>query len=532
MQGEVHGFGAGISTVPATRPSFEAGVPDALKLEDSFYRELDRSCTHWFRLFSGESRMMQDEHLLFVTGRLAERGLNRVLKKLSQKIGFRYEVQVMPISVAALLTTQWVLPRIRLSPDIQRVVLPGYCRGDLEELSLALGVPVVLGPKDLRKLPEFFGQTSHRDESFGQSDIEVIAEINHAKDLTPEELELTAKQLLRAGADVIDLGCDPGMTWDGVADAVACLRDVGARVSIDSFNPKEIIAAVNAGAELVLSLNSSNREWVEEVDVEWVLIPDEPTTMAGLHENLEFLSQRGVRFRIDPILEPIGMGFARSLNRYFQIRERYPEAEMMMGIGNLTELTDVDSAGINTLLLGYCQELKIRSVLTTQVISWAQSSVRECVAARELVHFACENGVPPKRLDSRLVMLRDPAVTEVDPEDLREMAGQLKDSNYRLFLAEEQLHLVAAQIHLSDGDPFELFDQLMDNQPKNVDASHAFYLGYELCKAYTALTLGKDYSQDEALDWGLLTRHETDRHRLRHRRSKNQAPPDPPSDLK
>jgi dihydropteroate synthase len=476
--------------------------------------------------------MMQDEHLLFVTGRLAERGLNRVLEGLSQKIGFRYEIQVMPISVAALLTTQWVLPRIQVAPEIQRVVLPGYCRGDLEELSHALGVPVVLGPKDLRKLPEFFGQTSRRDESFGQSDIEVIAEINHAKDLTPSQLERVAKSLLAAGADMIDLGCDPGVTWEGVPEAVACLRELGARVSIDSFNPKEIVAGVNAGAELVLSMNSSNRSLVDEVDVEWVLIPDEPATLEGLHENLEFLERRGARFRVDPILEPIGMGFSRSLNRYFQIRERFPEAEMMMGIGNLTELTDVDSAGINTLLLGYCQELKIRSVLTTQVISWAQSSVRECVAARELVHFACENGVPPKRLDNRLVMLRDPAVTDVDPDDLREMADQLKDSNYRMFLAEDQMHLVAAQLHLRDQDPFELFDQLMDNQPKNVDASHAFYLGYELCKAYTALTLGKDYRQDEALDWGLLTRPETDRHRLRHRRSKKQVSPDPPSDRK
>ncbi len=36
---------------------------------------------------------------------------------------------------------------------------------------------------------------------------------------------------------------------------------------------------------------------------------------------------------------------------------------MMMGIGNITELTDVDSAGINMLMLGICQELRIESVL-------------------------------------------------------------------------------------------------------------------------------------------------------------------------
>ena len=92
--------------------------------------------------------------------------------------------------------------------------------------------------------------------------------------------------------------------------------------------------------------------------------------------------------RIDPVLEPIGFGFAASLGRYLEVRRRYPDAEMMMGIGNLTELTDVDSAGVNVLLLGFCQELGIRSVLTTQVINWARTSVRECDLARRLMHHA------------------------------------------------------------------------------------------------------------------------------------------------
>ncbi|MEM9412441.1 MAG: hypothetical protein AAGA30_15110, partial [Planctomycetota bacterium] len=56
--------------------------------------------------------------------------------------------------------------------------------------------------------------------------------------------------------------------------------------------------------------------------------------------------------------------------------------------------------------------------------------------------------------------------------------------------------------------------QLMQTNPRNVDPSHAFYLGYELCKAMTAMQLGKNYVQDEALDWGHLTVPETNRHRL------------------
>ena len=195
-------------------------------------------------------------------------------------------------------------------------------------------------------------------------------------------------------------------------------------------------------------------------------------------------------------------------------RERYPDAEIMMGIGNLSELTDVDSAGINVTLLGFCQELGIRSVLTTEVINWARSSVAECDAARRLVHFAVHHACPPKRLDDRLIMLRDDKLYPLGNETLGDLAAGLKDNNYRLFAEDGMLRLMANGVDIQSPNAFELFRNLMERNPKNVDASHAFYLGYELAKATTALTLGKQYNQDQALNWGLLTRPE-DSHRQR-----------------
>lgn len=187
---------------------------------------------------------------------------------------------------------------------------------------------------------------------------------------------------------------------------------------------------------------------------------------------------------------------------------------MMMGIGNLTELTDVDSAGVNLLLLGICEELQIESVLTTQVINWARTSVRECDIARRLVHYSIANGVPPKRLSSDLVMLRDPKLLPFPDETLETLASSLKDNNYRLFAQGGEIHLLAAKLHLQGSDPFRLFDELL-KQPcsANVDAGHAFYLGFEMAKASIALLLGKQYEQDEALQWGHLTEEE-DHHRL------------------
>jgi hypothetical protein len=58
-------------------------------------------------------------------------------------------------------------------------------------------------------------------------------------------------------------------------------------------------------------------------------------------------------------------------------------------------------------------------------------------------------------------------------------------------------------MYLKGTDPFALFAQVQ--QRAEIDSAHAFYLGYEMAKAVTALTLGKDYVQDQALRWGFLT---------------------------
>jgi dihydropteroate synthase-like protein len=448
---------------------------------------------------------MTVEHIHFVTGRLAEHALRSVLQSLAADVGFEYSVGVMPITVAALMTPKWIARHLDPPDRATRILLPGYCQGPLDELTARVSQPVELGPRDLRQLPEFFGRKRGPDPDYGQWDIEILAEINHAPRLTLADIRDQARRLADEGADVIDVGCLPGDSWTGVGDCVKALRDDGHRVSIDSFDRHEVQWAVRAGAELVLSVNSTNREAAADWGCPVVAMPDEFSTLAGLDETVEHLTAAAVPFRLDPVLEPIGCGLAASLLRYLKVRQRYPSAEMMMGIGNLTELTDVDSAGVNVLLLGICQELGIRTVLTTQVINWARTSVRECDLARRLVHYAIRHGVPPKHLEPRLVTLRDPQTHAFGHEYLERLAEQVKDHNYRIFAEAGRLHLISAGQNLSDSDPFRLFQQLLATQPKNVDASHAFYLGYEMAKAVTALTLSKDYRQDEALDWGYLT---------------------------
>jgi len=444
----------------------------------------------------------------FVTGRLAEPSLRQVLDRLAPRAGFVPTVQVMNITVAALMTTEWIARRLAVPEGTSRVVIPGACRGSLDALRAVTAVPVDRGPEDLRTLDLFFGQASQDLADYGAHDIEIIAEINHAPRLAPAAILAEARRLRADGADRIDVGCDPGAEWSGVGDVVRMLADEGFAVSVDSFAPREVAAAVRAGASLVLSVNSSNVAAAPDWGCEVVVVPDVPATLAGFADTVEALDRAGVRMRLDPVLEPIGFGFAASLGRYLDVRRRFPDAEIMMGIGNLTELTDVDSAGVNTLLLGFCQETGIRSVLTTQVIHWARSSVRECDLARALVHHAVTRRTLPKHVEPRLVTLRAGRPQEHGQEVLDGLARAIRDPNFRIFAERGQIHLVGAGLHLASADPFALFEQLGHAGRTDVDPGHAFYLGYEMAKAVTALALDKDYRQDQALDWGHLTRPE------------------------
>jgi dihydropteroate synthase-like protein len=442
-------------------------------------------------------------HIQFLTGKLAEPSLRRVLAELAPRVGFEYSVAVLPISVAALATTAWIA-RHHTPGRVDRVLLPGLCNGDLGVLKEAWGdMAIEKGPDDLRDLPEYFGSAARSESTYGGYDIEILLEINHAPRLALSDIVAMARKARADGADVIDLGCDPGVTWTGIADAVKALKDEGLRVSIDTFNEEEARRGAKAGAELVLSVNGANRDAACDWGCEIIAVPDTPAQCEGLDDTIAFLQARGVPFRIDPVLEPIAFGFAASLGRYLETRKRYPGVEMMMGIGNLTELTDADSSGVNVLLLGFCQELGIRSVLTTEVINWAQSSVRELDLARRLTYHACKEHVLPKRREPKLILLRDPKLRAHGDETLRELASQVKDRNFRLFAERGKLHVINAEMWLQGTDPFELFEEM--SKRTEIDAAHAFYLGYELAKALTALTLGKNYVQDQALQWGFLT---------------------------
>jgi dihydropteroate synthase-like protein len=446
---------------------------------------------------------------LFVTGRLAEVSLREILATVSAKADFEWEIAVPGIQVAALMHTSLLRRRLVVPEHVGAVIVPGWCQGDLAELEMHFGKPFRRGPRDLNDLPEYFGVGKRRTVDLSRYAIEIIAEINHATRLPLEEVLIQARALKRAGADLIDVGGVPGESSPRIGEIVSALRNEGLRVSIDSFDEQEVVQAVEAGAELILSCNHSNVDWVSSLGVEVVAIPDAPQDLSSLDRLVERLDRDGCRFRLDPILEPIGVGFTASLERYMEVRRRYPECAMMMGVGNVTELTEVDSAGVNMVLAAVCEDLGIQSILTTQVINWCRTSVAEFDAARRLVHYAVGARTIPKHVNSALVMLRDSRLRALSDAALRTLAESLRDPNYRIYAERGELHLMNGEGYWHGDNPFGLFEAALqrakERRPASeITAEHAFYLGYELARAEVALLAGKQYVQDEPMNFGLL----------------------------
>ena len=217
---------------------------------------------------------------------------------------------------------------------------------------------------------------------------------------------------------------------------------------------------------------------------------------------------------LDPILDPIHFGFVDSLARYAELRRRLPEAEILMGTGNLTELTDADSGGITATLLGICSELAIRNILVVQVSPHTRRTLQEHDAARRIMFAARDDHSLPQGYGGALLQLHDRKPFPNSPEEIAELAAQVKDANFRIEAAEDGVHIYTRGLHHVTQDVFSLFPALGIAN----DGPHAFYLGAELAKAEIAWRLGKRYIQDEPLDWGCaVERTVEDMTRLRER---------------
>jgi dihydropteroate synthase len=449
------------------------------------------------------------QKLLFLTGRLAEARLAETVAALGLPDG-SWAINNLGIKVAALMTESIVKNRLKAPLGADRVIVPGRSRMDLGRLAGHYGVPFERGPDELIDLPEHFGKGG-KPPDLTRHDLRIFAEIIEAPTLAVEEIVRRGAALVGAGADVVDIGCQPDTAFPHLETAVGALKAAGLRVSVDSGDTSELRRGAEAGADYVLSLDETTLDVVSGTRCVPILVPKPHGDLASLLRAIDKATALRIPHIADPILDPIHFGFTASLERYAELRRQRPGVEILMGTGNLTELTEVDSQGLTATLVGICSELRIGSVLVVQVSPHTRRTVEEHDAARRLMFRAREDKSLPKGYGGGLLSLHDVRPNPYSGDEVRRQAEGVRDANFRIEVTAEGVHIYNRDGHHVATDPYQLFDKLGVAS----DGPHAFYLGYELAKAELAWRLGKRYAQDNPLDWGIaaerpsqdLTRH-------------------------
>jgi dihydropteroate synthase-like protein len=436
------------------------------------------------------------ESILFLTGHLARPRLEAVLSAMDT--GFDWKILDIGVKVAALMTEEIIMRRLPKPVEADKIMLPGRCRADLDRLSERFGVPFLRGPDELRDIPLYFGR-ARKAFDMTKYDIQIFAEIVDASALPVEAILKRAEGYARRGANVIDLGCLPDTPFPHLEETIRALREKGYKTSVDSADAGELLRGGRAGADFLLSLNEETLHIADQVASTPVLIPKDHGDLASLYRAMDALDAKGRKYLVDPVLDPINFGFMSSLERYAQVRRERSDAEMLMGTGNLTELTDADTTGITAILLGIASELHIRNVLVVQVSPHTRRTVEEHDLARRIMYASREEHELPKDYADGLLGLHSRRPFPQSPEEIAQAAAEVRDRNFRIEIAEDGIHIFNRDGHHVGQDAFALFDKLGVEK----DGPHAFYLGAELARAEIAFRLAKRYAQDEPLDWGV-----------------------------
>ncbi|MFA5900290.1 MAG: DUF6513 domain-containing protein [Hyphomicrobium sp.] len=440
---------------------------------------------------------MAEKKLLFLTGRLAEPRLAETVAAMGLPNG-SWRIANLGIKVAALMTEKIVRNRLKEPLEADRVIVPGRSRMDLSHLTEHYGVPFERGPDEIIDLPQYFGKDGGPPD-LSKQNIRIFAEIVDAPGLSAAALLAKGQELVAKGADVVDIGCQPDVKFPHLEETVAAMKRAGLKVSVDSGDVDELRRGARAGADYVLSLDETSLDAIEGTSCIPVLLPRPHGDLDSLLRAIDLCRAKGIPHIADPVLDPINFGFMTSLERYAQLRRARPDVEILMGTGNLTELTDADSQGVTATLLGVCAELQIHNVLIVQVSPHTRRTVEEHDAARRLMYRAREDGNLPKGYEAGLLSLHELRPFPDTPEQIAAGAKEIRDANFRIKAGTDGLHIYNREGHHVSEDPFALFDKLGVEH----DGAHAFYLGYELAKAEIARALGKRYAQDTPLDWGV-----------------------------
>ncbi len=502
--------------------------------------------------------LAMDVRVLIVTGKLAAPRAVEVARR------FGARVHVAEEEVASLLTPAKISRSLGRVREADLVLVPGMVRGDVGKVAEVAGVPVYKGTKDIADLEELLRNLDRvrlstrepadvvlEDEVIARAlrelkrvdaskererllkrrrnmliggvavgrdfPMRVLAEICGAEELDDRRVLERAEYFLRSGADIIDLGFMDSAP-SRVAELIELLEPLGAPVAVDTMDARNIASAIDAGAELILSFDHELLKEFSGVSTPCVVIPrrggEVPVRaeqrVALLEENITLAEDQGFeRVVADPLVSPLNLGFVESVAAYRTFGRRNPERVMLFGSGNVSELVDADSAGVNALLAGIAAEVGASILFTPEASAKTLGSVRELSVAAKMMFLAGRRRAPPKDLGVTLLVCKDKRLRrEPVPQEVREAervearrgAPKRRDAKgyFKIYVDDRIycVHHAEGKVQVVVGDKAaDICDTLLRLGLVG-EISHAMYLGRELQRAEEALRFGRSYVQE------------------------------------
>lgn len=514
--------------------------------------------------------------ILLVTGKQAEKLVREIVGKTRTR--HQVSVVALPITVAALASTEFIAKQLVKmgvkKSDYDLIVVPGMCQGSTSVIEEATGIkavkgtlyatdiPVILSLEDpsvlsreepadkilenniievnkriIAGLEEELASGRRKYVSIGglrvpinPPPIRIVSEVSDCHLMDRESILEKVARLFKQGADIVSLGFEAGNPRpDYVYSTVRFVKEnIDKPIAIDSIIPSEIKMGVKAGADLVLSIELGNINEVAEYlrEEPFVVIPfdSRTNTMPSSTSERTRLLERIITIALSKGLEniigdlvldpPIVGSILDTLVAYRDFKKKYPEIPLLMGVGNVSELMDVDTHGVNALLTILGLEAGVSLLLVVEKSVKAQGSTFETKIASQMASIAYAKKAPPKDLGIDLLMLKDKRriETPLDAEgalvvDVTGFSIEHKPDPQGFFKIRvnhrentiEALYVGRKGRILIKAKNAESICDYIVREGLVSALDHAMYLGRELEKAEEALILGKNYYQEKPL---------------------------------
>ncbi len=472
--------------------------------------------------------------ILVVTGRLADKIVRESVENLA-------DVYVCDIDIAAFITPK-MLENLDLS-HYDLVLVPGLTKGnDWKSLEDKKGVKIRLGSihaYDLRyvlkfvdriefshdipacrlieavKAKEVIREVDELDSDFvfrirdvpigGNSRMKIVAEV---VDINPEGLMEKIDYYIESGADIIDLGIPLEFDTETINKAIKIAVDYSkVPISIDTFSEKAIAIGVKHGVDMIMSISYDNLDALGLVEDQAVVVVDRDVNR--LIRLVKRVRDKTDKVIADPVLDP-PLNVAKSIVRYVEFREIDKTTPLLFGVGNVTELCDADSIGINALLAFIAEEIGCNLIFTTEASPKTTGSVKELRIASYLAKAAKLRSTTPKDMGISLLVVKEKMKYEEleIPKDFikaSESGEFVRDpfGDFIIYTSKGKIVCKHDKATIVGRNAKEVIDTILRlGLVSRLD--HAAYLGRELKKAELAVRLNKNYVQDRELNFGYL----------------------------